>query len=55
MNNEKLTANDEELIEMAYSTTYRSEIRKYIADADTNTAKEILRSMLNNNDVDWED
>ncbi|MBR6746318.1 MAG: hypothetical protein IKL83_02955 [Muribaculaceae bacterium] len=52
-----MTANDEELIDMAHSTTYRSEIRKYIADADTNTntAKEILHSMLNNNDIDWED
>lgn len=55
MNNKKLTANDEELIEEAYSTTYRSSIRKYIADADTHTAKEILRSIMNNNDVDWED
>lgn len=55
MNNEKLTVNDEELIEMAHSTTYRSSIRKNIADADTYTAKEILRSIMNNNDVDWED
>ena len=35
MEKEKLTVNDEELIELAYSTTYRSSIRTMIQEADT--------------------
>ncbi len=52
---EKLTANDEELIELAYSTTYRSSIRKYIREADTARCREILTRIMNDPDVDWED
>lgn len=55
MSKGKLTANDEELIEMAYSTTYRSSIRKYIKEADTEEAREILTSILQDNSVEWED
>lgn len=50
-----LTANDEELIDLASSTTYRSSIRKYIAMADTPKAKKILKDILNSEDVEWED
>ncbi len=52
---EHLTANDEELIELAYSTTYRSSIRKYIKEADTERARHILTRIMNEADVDWED
>ncbi|WP_280120450.1 hypothetical protein [Sangeribacter muris] len=52
---EKLTANDEELIELAYSTTYRSSIRQYIREADTPRCREILTRILNDPDIDWED
>lgn len=51
----KLTANDEELIELAYSTTYRSSIRKYIREADTARCREILTRIMNDPDIDWED
>lgn len=50
-----LTANDEELIDLASSTTYRSSIRKYITMADTPKAKKILKDILNSTDVEWED
>lgn len=52
---EQLTANDEELIELAQSTTYRSSIRKYIEEADTERARYILTRIMNQADVDWED
>lgn len=52
---EKLTANDEELIELAYSTTYRSSIRKYILEADTAHCREILTGIMNEPDIEWED
>lgn len=52
---EKLTANDEELIELAYSTTYRSSIRQYIREADTASCREILTQIMNDSDIDWED
>lgn len=51
----QLTQNDLELIELAESTTYRSSIRKYIAEADTDAARQILTDILNSNDIDWED
>ena len=53
MEKEKLTAHDEELIELAYSTTYRSSIRRMIREADTERCREILRLILD--DAGWED
>lgn len=50
-----LTANDEELIDLATSTTYRSSIRQYITMADTPKAKKILKDILNSTDIEWED
>lgn len=55
MEKEKLTAHDEELIELAYSTTYRSCIRRMIREADTERCREILRLIQNDDDADWED
>lgn len=55
MEKEKLTAHDEELIELAYSTTYRSSIRRMIREADTERCREILRLILNDDDAGWED
>lgn len=54
-NKEQLTANDEELIELASSTTYRSSIRQYIREADTERCREILTRIMNEVDIDWED
>ena len=46
MEKEKLTVNDEELIELAYSTTYRSSIRTMIQEADTERCRVILRDII---------
>lgn len=55
MEKEKQTVNDEELIELAYSTTYRSNIRTMIQEADTERCRVILRDIINDAGVDWED
>jgi len=55
MEKEKLTVHDEELIELAYSTTYRSSIRTMIQEADTERCRITLRGIMNDADVDWED
>lgn len=54
MEKEKLTVNDEELIELAYSTTYRSSIHTMIQEADTERCRVILRDIMNDAGVDWE-
>ena len=50
-----LTLHDEELIDLAYSTSYRSSIRNYIREVDTDKAKQILRDILTDAEVEWED
>ena len=55
MEKEKLTVHDEELIELAYATTYRSSIRTMIQEADTERCRIILRRIMDDADVDWED
>lgn len=55
MEKEKVTAHDEELIELAYSTTYRSSIRTMIQEADTERCRIVLRRIMEDADVDWED
>ena len=50
-----LTLHDEELIDLAYSTSYRSSIRNYIREVDTNKAKQILKDILTDAEVEWED
>lgn len=55
MEKEKLTVNDEELIELACSTTYRSSIRTMIQEAGTERCRVILRDIMNDAGVDWED
>lgn len=55
MEKEKLTAHDEELIELAYSTTHRSSIRTMIREADTERCRIVLRHIMEDADVDWED
>ena len=50
-----LTLHDEELIDLAYSTSYRSSIRKYMNEVDTDKAKQILRDILTDAEVEWED
>lgn len=55
MEKEKLTAHDEELIELACSTTYRSSIRTMIQKADTERCHVTLRGIMDDADVDWED
>lgn len=55
MEKEKLTAHDDELIDLAYSTTYRSSIRAMIQEADTERCRIILRRIMDDADMDWED
>ena len=50
-----LSDNDEELIDLAYSTTYRYSIKNYIKIADTAKARKILQDILNSNEIEWED
>lgn len=49
-----MTDNDLELIELASSTSYRDTIYKYIEEADTDECRDILRSILENPDIIWE-
>lgn len=55
MEEEKLTAHDGELMELAYSTTYRSSVRTMIQEADTERCRIILRGIMNDAGVDWKD
>ena len=49
-----LTLFDEELIDLATSTTYKDSVRNYIKQADTSLAKKYLRDILLNDDIEWE-
>lgn len=51
----KMSEKDLELLEEAYSTTYRSTIRRLIKDAESEELKGILRGMLNDKSNRWED
>ena len=42
----KLSKKDEELIDLAYSTTYRSSFNKIIAQCESEEAKEIVREIM---------
>lgn len=55
MEKEGLTAHDGELIELAYSATYRSSIRNMIQEADTERCRIVLRNIMDDDGVDWED
>ena len=55
MANNQLTPNDEELIDLAYSTTYRSSIRKMMDEADTSQCRESLQGILDDPEMEWED
>ena len=43
---ETLTEKDKELIEEAYSTTYRSTFERLIREADTESARQIIRDIM---------
>ena len=49
----KLSKKDEELIDLAYSTTYRSSFNKIIAQCESEEAKEIVREIMEQ--VEFED
>lgn len=50
-----MSEKDLELLEEAYSTTYRSTIRRLINDAESEELRGILRGMLNDKSNRWED
>lgn len=51
----KMSEKDQELLEEAYSTTYRSTVRRLIDEAGSEELKGILRGMLSDKSIRWED
>lgn len=51
----KMSEKDRELIEMAYETTYKSSIRKYIEQAESAECRKRLQRILESRDVGWEE
>ena len=50
-----LTPHDEEMIDLAQSTTYRSDKNKYLKSVDTDKARKIIEYIFSDNDIKWED
>lgn len=50
-----MTEKDKERIDEAYSTTYRSTIKRLMMEADTEECREALHHMLCDPDMEWED
>lgn len=50
-----MTELDKERIEEAYSTTYRSAIKRLICEADTDECRERLLGFLHDPEMQWED
>ena len=50
-----MTEKDKKLIEEAYSTTYRSSIRRLMAQAETEECREALHHLMCDTEVEWED
>ena len=50
-----MSENDRKLIEMAYETTYKSSIRKYIQQAETDECRKRLQRILESRDIGWEE
>ena len=50
-----LTPHDEEMIDLAQSTTYRSDKNKYLKAVDTDKARKIIEYIFSDNDIKWED
>ena len=49
-----LTLHDEEMIDLAHSTTYRSDKNKYLKAVDTDKARKIIEYIFSDNDTKWE-
>ena len=50
-----LTPNDEEIIDLARSTTYKSDKNKYLKAVDTDKARKIIEYIFSNTEIEWED
>lgn len=50
-----MTEHDERLLDLATSTTYRSSIREYIEQAETEECRRELREILDDPCIEWED
>ena len=50
-----LTPNDEEIIELAYATTYKSSRNLYLNAVDTDKARKIIEYIFSNPEIEWED
>lgn len=49
-----LTPHDEEIIDLARSTTYKSDKNKYLKAADTDKARKIIEYIFSNPEINWE-
>ena len=49
-----LTPNDEEIIDLARSTTYKNDKNKYLKAADTDKARKIIEYIFSNPEINWE-
>lgn len=50
-----MSEKDRELIEMAYETTYKDSICKYIEQAESAECRKRLQRILESRDVGWEE
>ena len=50
-----LTQHDEEIIDLAHSTTYRKDKNKYLKAVDTDKARKIIEYIFSDNETKWED
>lgn len=50
-----LTQHDEEIIDLAHSTTYRRDKNKYLKAVDTDKARKIIEYIFSDDETKWED
>lgn len=50
-----LTQHDEEIIDLAHSTTYRRDKNKYVKAVDTDKARKIIEYIFSDDETKWED
>lgn len=50
-----LTPHDEEIIDLAHSTTYRRDKNKYLKAVDTDKARKIIEYIFSDDETKWED
>ena len=51
----KVMPHDEEIIDLAHSTTYRRDKNKYLKAGDTDKARKIIEYIFSDDENKWED